>query len=470
MIKATKLTMLCLLLIISVADSFGQNSIKMPGTKAEFKRTLQQANEGDLQSMYIVACCYLDGHIANVSRDIGKGKKYLRMAAEKNMPEACARMYKLDPKANEGYRNIAKAMFMEQGTGYAYYNIADLCSYSLEECLSWLVVSHKCGYDKATKQLRIICKSKDDNGFEEWLAGISPAIDIDKSEEISKSTTNSIELSTAYSEVDVNLPISETINKRTVALIIGNENYSKNNNGGVADVPYAINDARKFSEYCKKTLGLEERNVILLTNATKAQIEHGIDRVRAIASGIGASNTNILFFYSGHGVPDENVNSAKSYLLPIDVNGSKTKYCISQDELIEAFKGIGAKSTTIFLDACFSGYAKSTNDMAMVNANDGTRAVVIKAQPAAPKGNMIIFSSASENQKSWPLKEKKHGLFTYYLLKKLQDTHGEATLGELSKYITEEVSKTSAYFDMQQVPVVKVSSELTQTWKNLKLK
>lgn len=470
MIKAIKLTMLCLLLIIPLADSFGQNSIKMPSTKAEFKRILQQANEGDVYSMYIVACCYLDGHTANVSRNIGKGKKYLRMAADKNMPEACARMYKLDPIANDGYRNIAKAMFMEQGTGYAYYHIADLYSYSLEECQSWLVVAHICGYDKATEQLRIMCKPKDDNGFKDWLAGISPAIDINNGGEISKNSTNTMELSSTYSEVDVNLPISETINKKAVALIIGNENYSKNSNGVVADVPYAINDAKKFSEYCKKTLGLEERNVILLTDATKAQIEYGIDRVRSIASGMGASNANIIFFYSGHGVPDENVNSAKSYLLPIDVNGSKTKYCICQDELIEAFKGIQAKSTAIFLDACFSGYAKSTNDMAMVNANDGTRAVVIKARPAAPKGNMIIFSSASENQKSWPLKEKKHGLFTYYLLKKLQDTHGEATLGELSKYITEEVSKKSSYFDMQQVPVVKVSSELTQTWKNLKLK
>lgn len=465
-----KLIVICLLLIISWTNSFGQNRFKMPETKAEFRRTLQKAKEGDVRSMYIVACCYLDGHTANVNQSIGKGKKYLRMAAEKNMPEACARMYKLDPKSNEGYRNIAKEIFMVEGTGHAYYQIADLYSNSPEECRSWLVVAHNCGYTEATEQLRIMSKIKNEYDFKNWLAGVPPAIDINKSGEINRNDINTIELSSSYSDVDVNLPISETINKKTVALIIGNENYSKYSNGGVADVPYAINDARKFSEYCKKTLGLEERNVILLTNATKAQIEHGMDRVRAIASGMGSAKAHIIFFYSGHGVPDEDINRNKSYLLPIDVNGSKTKYCISQDELIETFRSVQAKCTTIFLDACFSGYAKSTNDMAMVNAKDGTRAIVRKVKPATPKGNMIIFSSASNNQKSWPLKEKKHGLFTYYLLKKLQDTKGETTLGELSRYITDNVSNKSAYFDMQQTPVIKVSSELTQTWEYVKLK
>lgn len=466
-----KLTMICLLLIASWTNTFGQNSIKLPDSESEFKRTLQKAKEGDAHSMYIVACCYLDGHTANVNQSISKGKKYLRMAAEKNMPEACARMYKLDPIANEGYRNIAKEIFMEQGTGYAYYNIADLYSNSTEECSSWLVVSHNCGYTKATEQLRIMQQNDDKNAeFEDWLANITPALDINRSGEINKNDINTMELSSAYSEVDVNLPISETINKNAIAIIIGNENYSHYSNGAIADVPFAINDARKFSEYCKKTLGLEERNVILLTNATKAQIEHGMDRVRAIVSSIGSAKANIIFFYSGHGVPDEDINTNKSYLLPIDVNGSQTKYCICQDELIETFKSIQAQSTTIFLDACFSGYAKSTNDMAMVNAKDGTRAIVRKVQPATPKGNMIIFSSASNNQKSWPLKEKKHGLFTYYLLKKLQDTKGETTLGELSRYITDNVSNKSAYFDMQQTPVIKVSSELTQTWKHMKLK
>lgn len=466
-----KFIVICLLLIVSWTSSFGQSNIKMPATKSEFKRTLQKAKEGDARSMYIVACCYLDGHTANVNQSIGKGKKYLRMAAEKNIPEACARMYKLDPIANEGYRNIAKEIFMVQGTGYAYYNIADLYSNSPEECKSWLVVSHNYGYTKATEQLRRMHrKESKSREFNSWIAGITPAIDIDRNGEINKEHMNSIELSSSFSEVDVNLPISETINKNAIAIIIGNENYSHYSNGAIADVPFAINDARKFSEYCKKTLGLEERNVILLTNATKAQIEHGMDRVRAIVSGIGSAKANIIFFYSGHGVPDEKVNSTKSYLLPIDVNGSKTKYCISQDELIETFKSIQAKSTTIFLDACFSGYAKSTNDMAMVNAKDGTRAIVRKVKSATPQGNMIIFSSASNNQKSWPLKEKKHGLFTYYLLKKLQDTKGETTLGELSRYITDNVSNKSAYFDMQQTPVIKVSSELTQTWKYMKLK
>jgi hypothetical protein len=36
-----------------------------------------------------------------------------------------------------------------------------------------------------------------------------------------------------------------------------------------------------------------------------------------------------------------------------------------------------------------------------------------------------------------------HGMFTYYLLKKLKDTKGDITFGELADYVTNEVMKQS---------------------------
>ncbi len=40
-------------------------------------------------------------------------------------------------------------------------------------------------------------------------------------------------------------------------------------------------------------------------------------------------------------------------------------------------------------------------------------------------------------------KEMKHGMFTYFLLKKLQETKGDVTLDELGRYITEQVKQHS---------------------------
>ena len=62
-------------------------------------------------------------------------------------------------------------------------------------------------------------------------------------------------------------------------------------------------------------------------------------------------------------------------------------------------------------------------------------------------------------------------MFTYYLLKKLQETKGEATLGELADYIIKEVKRQS--FDennRKQTPVVKPSSDMGDGWRKLKLK
>jgi hypothetical protein len=58
-----------------------------------------------------------------------------------------------------------------------------------------------------------------------------------------------------------------------------------------------------------------------------------------------------------------------------------------------------------------------------------------------------------------------------YLLKKLQDSKGNVTLGELGDYLTKEVKRQS--FDensKMQTPTVNASAALTGTWREMKLK
>ena len=68
-------------------------------------------------------------------------------------------------------------------------------------------------------------------------------------------------------------------------------------------------------------------------------------------------------------------------------------------------------------------------------------------------------------------KEKGHGLFTYFLLKKLKESKGNATLGELTDYVNEEVAQFSIVENgKSQTPTVTKSRNLQQTWRSKKLK
>lgn len=62
-------------------------------------------------------------------------------------------------------------------------------------------------------------------------------------------------------------------------------------------------------------------------------------------------------------------------------------------------------------------------------------------------------------------------MFTYYLLKKLQETKGDTTLGELSDYLTTEVKRQAfADYDKKQTPTVIPSQTMIDSWKQMKLR
>jgi uncharacterized caspase-like protein len=170
-----------------------------------------------------------------------------------------------------------------------------------------------------------------------------------------------------------------------------------------------------------------------------------------------------IFYYAGHGIPDESEKSA--YLLPTDGIGSDVGSAYSLEKLYDKLGDMEAQSITVFLDACLSG---SKRDGGMMSS---ARGVALKVKQEEPEGKMVVFTAAQGDETAYPYKSKQHGMFTYYLLKKLQETKGEATLGELADYIIKEVKRQS--FDennRKQTPVVKPSSDMGDSWRKLKLK
>ena len=172
---------------------------------------------------------------------------------------------------------------------------------------------------------------------------------------------------------------------------------------------------------------------------------------------------DVIFYYAGHGIPDESTKDA--YLLPVDANGLSSAACYSLKRLIKEIEGVGARTATVFIDACFSGAQRTGN---MIHS---ARGVVIKPKEFEPEGNVVVFSATKDDETAMPYRDKRHGLFTYYLLKKLQDTKGAATMGELSDYVTDRVRKASVEVNGKpQTPTVRSDYSLRDSWRNWSLK
>lgn len=259
------------------------------------------------------------------------------------------------------------------------------------------------------------------------------------------------------SDVDFDIPMANNISNNTFAVVISNEKYQMEK-----AVQYAENDGKAFTEYCKKTLGLPEKNVHFVTNATLNNIKHEIKWLQDVIT-VYNGDAKIIFYYAGHGIPDEQNKSA--YLLPIDGYGSDVTTGYALEDLYKALGSLPSQSVTVFLDACFSGTKRDGEMLA------SARGVAIKVKQATPVGNIVAFSAAQGDETAYPYKEEEHGLFTYYLLKKLQETKGNVTLGELSDYIKTQVERQSIVINGKlQSPSIVSTATVANSWKKWTLK
>jgi hypothetical protein len=84
---------------------------------------------------------------------------------------------------------------------------------------------------------------------------------------------------------------------------------------------------------------------------------------------------------------------------------------------------------------------------------------------------MVVMTAACGDETAFPYAEKGHGMFTYFLLKKLRDSKGNCSLGELSDYIKTNVQQQSIVVSRKsQTPTINVASSLEESWKSMKLK
>ncbi|MBO7051061.1 MAG: WG repeat-containing protein [Prevotella sp.] len=257
--------------------------------------------------------------------------------------------------------------------------------------------------------------------------------------------------------VDVNIPLTNKNNDNTFAFIIANENYTH-----FTGADYSINDGKVFAEYCKKTLGIPEKNVRYYEDATYGNITNAVKKLQDIAD-VYEGDAKIIFYYSGLGAVDE--KGMEKYILSTDASMSaleNTGYSVNT--LLKTINNLNVEYSWVVLDAPFSNLDKNGKPLA------SGRGVAVKSKPTHAEGKTIVTLSCSGEQTAYSSKKFGHSLFTYGLLEKLQQTKGSCSIRELNDHATSWVKKNAmAEFDRMQIPSVGVSEKLTELFNNINI-
>ena len=235
-------------------------------------------------------------------------------------------------------------------------------------------------------------------------------------------------------------------NNSAVALIVGITNYKN-----IPLAIYADNDAKMFSDFAYRSLGVSRDKIKLLVNETANFVEIKKTIKRWLQNEIKSGETDVYLFFAGHGLVSDNQKDL--YLLPYD--GEPTLLddtSIKRSELFSIISESNPKSVTAFFDTCYSGLTRE-NKMLIASA----RPLKIVAEENTIPININLITAAANNEIANGLEAAEHGMFSYYLMEGLSgnadsDNDKNITLGELYSYLSKKVKDKSSKLGRQQNP------------------
>ena len=235
-------------------------------------------------------------------------------------------------------------------------------------------------------------------------------------------------------------------NNSAVALIVGITNYKN-----IPLAIYADNDAKMFSDFAYRSLGVSRDKIKLLVNETANFVEIKKTIKRWLQNEIKSGETDVYLFFAGHGLVSDNQKDL--YLLPYD--GEPTLLddtSLKRSELFSIISESNPKSVTAFFDTCYSGLTRE-NKMLIASA----RPLKIVAEENTIPININLITAAANNEIANGLEAAEHGMFSYYLMEGLSgnadsDNDKNITLGELYSYLSDKVKDKSSKLGRQQNP------------------
>jgi len=230
-----------------------------------------------------------------------------------------------------------------------------------------------------------------------------------------------------------------------VAIIIGIADYKN-----LPRADYANDDARVFYDYAIRALGVKPENIKLLVDSDADEV--GIYRAFKtwLPSRVRAS-TDVYVYYSGHRLPT--ADGQGLYVLPQRADRDFIdKTAITQAEINAAIQSTKPRSVTIFLDACYSGQARSGETL-VANA----RPISLRTENQLFPDGFTVMTASQNDQISSSSPDLQHGIFSYYLMKGMEgdadaNRDGRITLGEMQAYLAENVARQAGMMNRRQEP------------------
>lgn len=252
--------------------------------------------------------------------------------------------------------------------------------------------------------------------------------------------------------------VNTSISKRDdcVAIIMGVEKYTN-----LPPAPYASKDAEIMKKYFENRLGIKKENIFIYTDEeVSGLIFDGIfnpsygDLQKAIIKG----KTDIFVFYSGHGIPDK--SGQNIYLFPSDGKVEQLELAgYNINKFYKNLESLQARNVTVFIDACFSGASRASENHDEENLVDA-KGILIAPKIYSPwqnNNNFSVFTSSSGYETSLGFDQTQTGLFTYFLCAGLNgkaDANNDhmITMKELKDYVKQNVLDVSVKIRGKQTP------------------
>ena len=302
--------------------------------------------------------------------------------------------------------------------------------------------------------------------------------------------------------VEYNIPVTKVKNEDMYVLIIANENYGSSTTSVlIPDVPYALNDGELMREYLVKALGVPERQVKVLKNATLQDIEQeGIHWLAELSQAVAGKKgdeiiptANILIYFAGHGFVDLD---GVAYLMPTGINAANieslqagkkgnqgfdivlskkeskrlAEQCLSIEGLCSRFnaKVLPVKNLTLVVDASFNGTGRDGKPLVRSDRKDEGK----KRRKPTLRSDVVAMLAADYTKTAFAFDEHQHGFLTYFLLKevKLQgDNIFRLTYQDLFEEVARKLGKESALQNRWQEAIGIAGGKYKEGWQKMKI-
>ncbi|MFM9987795.1 caspase domain-containing protein [Flavobacterium sp.] len=224
-----------------------------------------------------------------------------------------------------------------------------------------------------------------------------------------------------------------TNEERRFAIIIGINDYD------VKPLNFCVNDATAVADKLEEKCLFKKEDIFLITSeqgkTTKDITGHFENSLKQIETNLVPTKDSVFFFFAGHG--------------KYQFENSGLQFHDSFTEISNIFEKINElqpKHQCYVIDACESGGKVLTRNS---EEEDFINKYISKSS-----GTLFMYAS-TENENAREISDIKHGLFTYYFLKAIDNDNiydeGILTPNRIQEYIAKETLKES---DFKQTPVI----------------